>query len=61
MLSSFSTNFKVRCVDFNPDGTKIVIGTADGDVILYKFSDNFDKFDKLDMNRQRKAVITDVK
>ena len=61
MICSFDAKLKVRCVDFNPDGTKIAIGSAEGDVVLYRISNDFKNLEKLDVNRQRKAVIADVK
>ncbi len=36
-------------------------GSSGGDVILYKILGNYEGIEKLDTNRQRKAVITDVK
>jgi WD40 repeat protein len=57
----FKTEYRIRCIDFSPDGLMIAIGTNDGEVVLYKTSNNYENLDKLDSNRQRKACITDIK
>lgn len=61
VLKTFDIKVKVRSIDIRFDGTKLVVGSAEGDVILYELNSSFDKIKKLDMNRQRKSVITDVK
>lgn len=56
-----TTDYRIRCVDFNSDGENIVIGTSEGEVVLYKVSNNFEKLEQMDSNRQRKACVTDIK
>ena len=60
MVKSINTKLRIRTVDFNLDGSNIAAGTADGDVLLYKVDSNYE-IEKLDSNRQRKSVITDIK
>lgn len=55
------TNYRIRCVDFSPDGEMVAIGTNEGEVVMYKVSNNFEKLDLLDSNRQRKSCVTDIK
>ena len=55
------TSYRIRCVDFSPDGDMIAIGTNEGEVVLFKLAANFEKLEKLDSNRQRKACVTDIK
>jgi len=61
LIKMHKTNYRIRCIDFSPDGESVVIGTNEGEVVLYKISNNYEKLDKLDSNRQRKACITDIK
>lgn len=56
-----TTDYRIRCIDFSPDGESIVIGTSEGEVVLYKVSNNFEKLEQIDSNRQRKACVTDIK
>jgi hypothetical protein len=39
----------------------IVLGCNDGQVILLKNVNNFERIEKLDVNRQRKSCIADIK
>lgn len=55
------TNYRIRCIDFSPDGEMIAIGTNEGEVVMFKVSSNFEKLDLLDSNRQRKSCVTDIK
>lgn len=55
------TNYRIRCVDFSPDGKNLAIGTNEGEVVLYEITDNYQKLNTLASNRQRKACITDIK
>lgn len=57
----FKTNYKIRCIDFSPDGLNLAVGTSTGEVILYKTNNNYDKIEKLDSNRQRNSCIRDIK
>ena len=60
-VCQINANTKMRCIDFSPDGAYIAIGCKEGEIFLYRVSKNFDKIEKIDSNRQRKACITDLK
>lgn len=57
----FSTDYKIRCIDFSPDGLSLALGTSEGEIVLYRASSNYDKIEKVDSNRQRKSCIRDIK
>ncbi|CAF0889090.1 unnamed protein product [Brachionus calyciflorus] len=61
IIRLFKTEYKIRCIDFSPNGEMLGVGTSDGEVILYKLSKSYDKLEKLDFNRQRKSCIRDIK
>ena len=60
-VCQINANIQMRCIDFSPDGAYIAIGCKEGEIFLYRVSKNFDKIEKIDSNRQRKACITDIK
>lgn len=60
-INLFKTGYKMRCIDFSTDGNMIVVGTSEGEVVLFKVSKACDKLDKIDSNRQRKSCIRDIK
>lgn len=61
LIKLHKTNYRIRCVDFSPDGESIVIGTSEGEVVLYSVSNDYQNLNKMDSNRQRKACVTDIK
>ena len=61
MLSKNDCKAEIRCVDFSPDGLMLAVGCTSGEIILYKTTKRYDKFEKIDSNRQRKTCITDIK
>ena len=51
----------MHSVDFSPDGNMLVLGFNDGMIVLLKCVNNYEKLEKCDSNRQRKACVSDIK
>ncbi len=61
MIGSFKAEREIHSCGFNSDGTLLIIGFKEGEIMLLKSSDNFLTIEKVDSTRQRKACAIDIK
>lgn len=61
LIKEHNVGEEIRCVDFSSEGSFVAIGSNQGEIVLYKVSNDFSTIEKIDSNRQRKACITDIK
>ena len=60
-MVKYNTEHEVHSVDFSPDGNMLALGYSDGQIIILRSINNYERLEKCDTTRQRKACVTDLK
>jgi echinoderm microtubule-associated protein-like 5 len=61
LLCFYNAEQQVHSVNISPSGDLIALGSSEGQIIILKNVNNFERLEKCDTTRQRKACITDLK